>query len=180
MALGTTIRRLLILFGIFAGFISVWYAAEFTSKPEIQAVNLTDGSTHSNYNAFIKFDMNKMAKIADNGEPDDTIVMLNMLKFRDVVEEGHGIDGMSGEKAYREVLGQLFRELYPQYGGTVIWRGRGGITVLGSQEWDLIILVQYPSREKFVEMINSTAYTRISEVRAASITDSRLIEMTEL
>ena len=129
---------------------------------------------------FIKFDMDKMAKIADNGEPDDTIVMLNMLKFRDVVEEGHGIDGMSGEKAYREVLGQLFGELHPQYGGTVIWMGKGGITVLGSQDWDLIVLVQYPSREKFIEMVTSPAYKRISEVRAASITDSRLIELMEL
>jgi uncharacterized protein (DUF1330 family) len=129
---------------------------------------------------FIKFDMEKMAQIASNGAPDDSIVMLNMLKFRDVVEEGHGIDGMSGAQAYREVLGKLFADLHPQYGGTPIWMGKGGVTVLGTQDWDMIILVQYPSREKFVEMVNSPAYKRISEVRAASITDSRLIEMTEL
>ena len=129
---------------------------------------------------FIKFDMEKMAQIATNGAPDDSIVMLNMLKFRDVVEEGHGIDGMSGKQAYLEVLGELFDELHPQYGGTPIWVGNGGVTVLGTQDWDMIILVQYPSREKFVEMVNSPAYKRISEVRAASITDSRLIEMTEI
>ncbi|MGD1886622.1 MAG: hypothetical protein ACFB01_05780 [Cohaesibacteraceae bacterium] len=44
--------RLLIAFGVFCGFVSVWYTIEFTWTPEFAAVNLPEGPTHSNYHAF--------------------------------------------------------------------------------------------------------------------------------
>ena len=47
---------------------------------------------------------------------DEPMVMLNMLRYRDVVESGYGVDGMSGEDAYRE-YGPRFAELSPRFGG---------------------------------------------------------------
>jgi len=44
--------RLLLLFGVMAGFISFWYTLQFTWMPEFQATALPDGPTHSNYHAF--------------------------------------------------------------------------------------------------------------------------------
>ena len=46
------IGRILLFFGIFAGFVSFWYTLQFTWTPEFGAVNLPDGPTHSNYHAF--------------------------------------------------------------------------------------------------------------------------------
>ncbi len=46
------IGRLMLLFGVMAGFISFWYTLQFTWMPEFQATALPDGPTHSNYHAF--------------------------------------------------------------------------------------------------------------------------------
>ena len=47
-----TIGRVLLFFGIVAGFISFWFTLQFTWTPEFAAVNLPVGETHSNYHAF--------------------------------------------------------------------------------------------------------------------------------
>ena len=47
-----TIGRVLLFFGILAGFVSFWYTLQFTWTPEFAAVNLPEGPTHSNYHAF--------------------------------------------------------------------------------------------------------------------------------
>ncbi|WP_054461500.1 hypothetical protein [Phaeobacter sp. 11ANDIMAR09] len=46
------VGRLLILLGLFGGFVSVWYTLNFTWNPQFQSVNLPDAPTHSNYHAF--------------------------------------------------------------------------------------------------------------------------------
>ena len=33
-------------------------------------------------------------------DPDEPVVMLNLLKYRDVAESGHGVDGLTGRQAY--------------------------------------------------------------------------------
>jgi len=48
----SNIGRILLTFGLMAGFTSVWYTLAFTWTPEFAAVNLPDGPTHSNYHAF--------------------------------------------------------------------------------------------------------------------------------
>ncbi len=52
MASRILVGRLLMAFGIIAGFVSFWYTLEFTWTPEFQATNLPEGPTHSNYHAF--------------------------------------------------------------------------------------------------------------------------------
>jgi len=47
---------------------------------------------------FLDADLNKLAEMSksDQGE---VVVMLNLLKYRDVAELGYGVDGLSGEQA---------------------------------------------------------------------------------
>ncbi|SNZ19575.1 hypothetical protein [Cohaesibacter gelatinilyticus] len=52
MASRILVGRLLMAFGIIAGFVSFWYTLEYTWTPEFQATNLPEGPTHSNYHAF--------------------------------------------------------------------------------------------------------------------------------
>ena len=115
------------------------------------------------------------------GDPDEPVVMLNLLRYRETAESGYGVDGMSGEDAYRE-YGRRFAELHPRFGGEPIWMGRAGHTAIGptSEQWDVAILVRYPTRAQFVAMFRDSDYLAIAPIRAAALEDSRIIETTQL
>lgn len=44
---------------------------------------------------------NSALEAMSQGNPDEPVVMLNMLKYREIAESGFGVDGMTGEAAYR-------------------------------------------------------------------------------
>ena len=113
------------------------------------------------------------------GEPDEPVVMLNLLRYRDQADSGCGVDGLSGREAYR-IYGQRFAELHPKYGGEPIWMGRALRSIIGSEDWDIVILVRYPTRRQFVTMFDDPEYQAIAPIRAAALADSRLIEMSQL
>lgn len=112
-------------------------------------------------------------------DPDEPIVMLNLLRYHQVAETGFGVDGLTGRDAYA-VYGKAFAELHPRFGGEPIWMGRGLESVIGTDDWDVVLLVRYPTRRQFIAMITDPDYQRISPIRAAALADSRLIEMTQL
>jgi uncharacterized protein (DUF1330 family) len=111
--------------------------------------------------------------------PDEPVVMLNLLRYRAVALPGFGVDGLSGREAYG-VYGRAFAELHPRFGGEPFWMGRGLNAVIGEEEWDIIVLVRYPTRRQFVAMLNDPDYQRIAPIRAAALADSRLIESSQL
>ena len=113
------------------------------------------------------------------GDPDEPVYMLNLLKYRDKAADAAGVDGMTGEEAYRH-YGRKFAELNPRYGGEPVWMGRASNTIIGPEDWDLVILVRYPTRRQFVEMLQSPEYQAIAPIRAASLADSRLYETNQL
>jgi uncharacterized protein (DUF1330 family) len=113
------------------------------------------------------------------GDPTQPVVMLNLLKYRATAEAGHGVDGMTGREAY-EAYGRAFAELAPRFGGQPIWMGRGLHSIIGDDDWDIVILVRYPTRKQFVDMFNDPDYQAIAPMRAAALADSRLLEMTQL
>ena len=113
------------------------------------------------------------------GDPDEPVVMLNLLKYRDVAESGHGVDGMTGREAY-SAYGRAFAELNPRFGGAPIWMGRGLNSIIGDESWDVVILVRYPTRKQFVDMLGDPDYQAIAPMRAAALSDSRLLEMSQL
>ena len=118
-------------------------------------------------------------KQIESGDPDEPVVMLNLLKYRDQAESGHGVDGLTGREAY-EKYGRAFADLQPRFGGEPIWMGRGKHTLIGDVEWDIIILVRYPTRRQFVGMFRDRDYQAIAPMRAAALADSRLVESTQL
>jgi uncharacterized protein (DUF1330 family) len=113
------------------------------------------------------------------GNPDEPVVMLNLLRYRDVAESGHGVDGLSGRDAYAE-YGRRFATLQPRFGGEPIWMGRVLRAIIGAEAWDVVILVRYPTRRQFVAMLSDADYQAIAPIRAAALADSRLIEMEQL
>jgi uncharacterized protein (DUF1330 family) len=113
------------------------------------------------------------------GDPDEPVVMLNLLKYRPEAAEGFGVDGMTGEEAYR-VYGRKFADLNPRFGGEPLWMGRAKNSIIGDEDWDTIILVRYPTRGHFLDMIRDPDYQAIAPIRAAALEDSRLIESDQL
>ncbi len=111
------------------------------------------------------------------------VVMLNLLKFAERAD-GDGGDGSkssSGRESYAR-YGDRVRSMLEETGARVLFQGRADSVVIGgdADDWDAVILVEYPSRAAFIEMTSSPKYQEVSKDRTAGLADSRLIAMTEL
>ena len=90
------------------------------------------------------------------GAPDDgPVVMLNLLKFKEHAENGE----VSGAEAYGR-YGDAAVEMIEARGGKVLWAGRGEQILIGdaTEDWDAVLLVQYPNRKAFIEMVTAPEY----------------------
>jgi uncharacterized protein (DUF1330 family) len=105
------------------------------------------------------------------------VVMLNLLKFAERAGDG----AQSGRDSYTR-YGDRVRSMLEQTGARILWQGRADSVVIGgdADEWDAVILVEYPSRKAFIDMTSSPKYQEVSKDRTAGLADSRLIAMTEL
>jgi len=84
------------------------------------------------------------------------VAMLNLIKFRERSRDGNG-SGRDAYKRYAEVAGKLVEER----GGSVLWIGEIGNVALhegGDVVWDRALLVTYPSRAAFIDMVTSPEY----------------------
>lgn len=116
----------------------------------------------------------------ENADPDVPIVMLNLIRYREVALEGHGCDGMSGQEAYAE-YGRRLRSLADDFPGTPFWVGDAGRTYIGPDDetWDSVLCVGYESVSIFRDMFASEPYQQAAQARTAAVADSRLILMHE-
>ncbi len=113
--------------------------------------------------------------------PDEPVVMLNLLRFREQAELHRGVDGLTGKQAYRK-YSEAFQKLHPRFGGQPIWMGRTGTVLVGAddEKWDIAILVEYPSRKDFISMLADAEYREVAPLRAAALADAGLNEMTAI
>jgi uncharacterized protein (DUF1330 family) len=64
----------------------------------------------------------------------------------------------------------------------LLWRGRADSVIIGdddADDWDTVLLVEYPSRKAFLEMSGSKEYEGVGKHRTSALLDSRLIACTE-
>jgi len=108
------------------------------------------------------------------------VVMLNLLRFREIADYPDGKSTISGREAYAKYSKEAAK-LVEKSGGQVVWFGKAQGSVIGppDEHWDQIFLVRYPSIEKFIEMISSDAYQEIVVHRSSALKDSRLIMTLE-
>jgi uncharacterized protein (DUF1330 family) len=95
-----------------------------------------------------------------------SVVMLNLLAFR---SEG-------GRERYEE-YGEAVAPLLEKVGGRIVFLGQPGPALLGERSWDLVILVEYPSRQAFLDMIGSPEYQAIGHLRTEALARSELHPM---
>ena len=112
-------------------------------------------------------------------DPAEPVVMLNLLRFKDRAD---GVDeGVSGREAY-ERYAQATAPFLARVGGRLRLAVDAKQMVIGPArlEWDMALMVEYPSRQKFLEMASNADYLRIHEHRASALADSRLIACTAI
>lgn len=100
------------------------------------------------------------AERADDGAP---VVMLNLLALK---PEG-------GKERYME-YGAAVAPLLEKAGGRIVFAGAAAPTLIGAASWDLVALVEYPSRQAFLEMIGSPEYQAIAHLRTEALTKAEL------
>ncbi|MDP3940397.1 MAG: DUF1330 domain-containing protein [Deltaproteobacteria bacterium] len=91
------------------------------------------------------------------------VVMLNLLKFKP--------DG--GREMYAR-YGAAVMPLLQKAGGRIVYAGEGTERLIGSTEWDSVLLVEYPTRQAFLDMVLSETYRAIQHLRDESLERSVL------
>lgn len=108
------------------------------------------------------------------GGPGGPVLMLNLLRFKDRADGSD--EGLSGREAYQRYA-QATGPFLAAVGGRLLFAVDTKQTVIGPEqlEWDMALLVEYPSRQKFLDMASDPEYLRIHQHREAALSDSRLI-----
>ncbi len=111
------------------------------------------------------------------GPADTPVVMVNLLSFKDRADGGN--EGLSGVDSYR-LYGEKMRTFVESKGGRFIWSGRVDSMVIGEADVDfsVIALVEYPSRQAFIEIATSAHVREIGEDRAKGLEGQWLIATT--
>lgn len=97
---------------------------------------------------------------------DSPVVMLNLLAF---AEEG-------GRERYEE-YGAAVAPLLEKAGGRIVFIGAPAPPLLGDGAWDLVVLVEYPSRQAFLDMVGSAEYREIEHLRSEALDRGELHPM---
>ena len=113
-----------------------------------------------------------------NGPGDTPVVMVNLLRFKDRADGAN--EGMSGAESYMK-YGEQMKKFVESKGGRFIWTGRVDSMLIGESDadFDVVALVEYPSRKAFVEIATSEHVATIGEDRKMGLEGQWLIATTE-
>jgi uncharacterized protein (DUF1330 family) len=113
---------------------------------------------------------NEQAMAAFAGRASDgPVYMLNLLEFAP--------DG--GAERYGE-YGVAVAPLLEMAGGKPVFAGRPAEHLIGEGSWDMMLLVSYPTRQAFLDMVSSPEYQEIEHLRSESLIRSELRAMDQL
>ena len=114
------------------------------------------------------------------------VVMLNLLKFREradysaspELDPGTETTGQLAYQTYMKAVLPLIRSVEAK----TRFYGTAGAFLIGpeAENWDAVLMVEYPSAERFLEFAQSDAYQKVAGHRTAALADSRLLPMHEM
>ena len=94
------------------------------------------------------------------------VYMLNLIEFLP--------DG--GAERYSE-YGAAVAPLLEKVGGKPVFAGRPSEHLIGEGSWDMVLVVSYPTRQAFLDMVSSPAYQEIEHLRSEALQRSELRAM---
>ncbi len=116
---------------------------------------------------------------------DGPIMMLNLLRFRDVANysadpELAPDEPISGAEAYRRYAERTMPYLIAN-GGEVVLDGTAGQFFIGPSEerWDHVLLVRHSSLDNFFAFASNPGYLAGLGHRTAALEDSRLLPIVD-
>jgi uncharacterized protein (DUF1330 family) len=97
-------------------------------------------------------------------DPGGPVVMLNLLKYR-----------AGGEQSYRAYSAAL-KDYLPNIGAEVLYVGDCSTVLVAPAgwDWDAVLIVRYPSRQAFSEMVRDPAYQAVTHLRTEALTEAVL------
>ncbi|ROO89110.1 uncharacterized protein (DUF1330 family) [Actinocorallia herbida] len=97
----------------------------------------------------------------DDGAP---VVMLNLLRF---APEGAALYAEYSKRA---------APFLAKYGGTLLYAGAYSTPLVTSPDhtWDAILVVRYPTRDAFLQMIADPGYQEITPLRTRALSEAVL------
>ena len=122
-------------------------------------MSTTPESERLNQEGFAAF-----AARAGEGSP---VVMLNLLRFKP----------NGGQERYAE-YGKAVTPLLEKAGARVVFLGEAALPLLGDGRWDSVLLVEYTTRQAFLEMIASAEYQAIGHLRTEALEHGELHPMS--
>ncbi|WP_103347704.1 DUF1330 domain-containing protein [Amycolatopsis sp. CA-128772] len=98
-------------------------------------------------------------------DPGGPVVMLNLLRFRE-----------GGQDSYDQYAAALEKRFLSRYGARVLYAGSGSTPLVAEpgQDWDAVLLVQYPSREAFSRMVADPEYQQVTHLRTEALSEAVL------
>ena len=115
-----------------------------------------------------------------DGDLEGPVSMLNLLKFKERAEYEDGrATSLTGWEAYQR-YGDQMRAFVESKGGRFIFAGHVRHLMLGAVDglWDTAAIVEYPSKEAFVEIISSPEVAGFAVHRTAGLEGQLLIAIT--
>lgn len=97
-------------------------------------------------------------------DPGGPVTMLNLLRF---------VDG--GRESYAQYVTAL-RPFLEKVGGHVVYIGdcASALVAPATHEWDVVLLVAYPSRAAFSAMVADPEYQNITQLRTDAVSEAVL------
>lgn len=102
------------------------------------------------------------------------VVMINLLKFKATTGAGE-----SGEEAYNRYM-QSAAPLLAKVEGRLLWQGQADQLIIGGPDdrWDRVLLVEYPSRAAFLQLLNMPEFQSAQRERLEALESTVLIAAT--
>ena len=104
------------------------------------------------------------------------VVMVNLVRYRPRSLDGDG----SGEDAYLR-YSRMTMPLIKARGGTALWAGTVEGAAFGDAgtKWDYAVMVRYPSRAAFLDMVTSPEYAAANVHREAGVAEHLILAASE-
>jgi uncharacterized protein (DUF1330 family) len=98
-------------------------------------------------------------------DPGGPVVMLNLLRFRP--------DG--GRERYMEYASRAI-PIAERFGADALYVGDGDRALVAEegQAWDAVVLMRYPSRQAFADMVRDPEYRATAHLRTEALTEAVL------
>ncbi len=94
-----------------------------------------------------------------SGDLDEPVVMLNLLRYAD-----------GGRERYAEYL-RAAAPAAQAHGAELLYYGetRAPLVAEEGEDWDAVLLMRYPSRRSFLEMVSDPAYQEHTHLRSEAL-----------